>query len=388
METKKVVLCLDWSNLLFRSLYINQIYGDKGTYDNIEDCKSFVYKMTSDICSIINIFRPDNVVFLTDSPHAWRKDILSEEAVGYKGARQKSDVINWENIFKCADDLKKIFKKTGAHIAEMDRAEADDLAALCKEKVWEKFPNYNMVIVSADADLRQLIDFNPITKQYCAVYNTITKGKTGKRYFYVSQAFKEWLESPDEVDIFFSNVDYNKQYVKEILKENSKIELEIEDADSIVVHKIFCGDDGDSVPAFYSWVSNGKPNRITPAKEKKIKDALGITTVNDIITASAGLKPVFESICKKEVNDIDINERLERQRRLVELNSELFPAEIQDYKDTVEYMLAENLSHETVFKAADILKGTQYEGYDQKKVIEAAVFKEMDKYGLNITPIF
>jgi hypothetical protein len=47
----------------------------------------------------------------------------------------------------------------------------------------------------------------------------------------------------------------------------------------------------------------------------------------------------LEKICKKEVNDINIHERLMRQRTLVELNSSLFPQNIRDYKDTIDYMV-------------------------------------------------
>ena len=218
MKSNKILLCLDYSNILFRSLFVNQLYGGMATYDNIEDCRSFIYKFAGDICSIINIFKPTNVVLLTDSQHAWRKDVLPGEN-GYKSNREKSPNINWDNVFKSSDDLKQILKeKVKCHIAEVDRAEADDMAALCKEVVFEKYPDYNIIIVSADADLRQLIDFNKDTNQYCAVYNTTTKGKTGKRYFYVSQEFLDWYNKPDEqCDIFFSNIDNSKQYVKDIL---------------------------------------------------------------------------------------------------------------------------------------------------------------------------
>ena len=39
-------------------------------------------------------------------------------------------------------------------------------------------------------------------------------------------------------------------------------------------------------------------------------------------------------------------------------------------------------------KAADILKGTEYENADKKKAIMADVFKDINKYGLNQIPIF
>ena len=388
MKTNKTILCLDWSNILFRSLFINQLYGTKMTYDNIEDCQSFIYKFATDVCSIINIFKPNNVILLTDSQHAWRKDVLPGED-GYKSNRQKQEGVNWDNIFKCSDDLKQLFKNAGCHVAEYEHSEADDMAALCKEVIFEKYHDYNLIIVSADADLRQLIDFDPLTNQYCAVYNTIVKGKTGKRFLYITQEMQNWLDKEDQVDIFFSNVDESKQYIKDIIAQNVKIGIEIENPNEILLHKIFCGDDGDCVPSFYSWIHNGKSVRITPAKERKIRETLGIKTIADLIQAKDNLKPLIESVAKKEVNDININERLQRQRTLVELNSSLFPKDIQSYKDTIDYMVQS--TGETIFanmKAANILKGSEYENSNKPKALTASVFKDMEKYGLTSIPIF
>ena len=388
MKTNKTILCLDWSNILFRSLFINQLYGTKMTYDNIEDCQSFIYKFATDVCSIINIFKPNNVILLTDSQHAWRKDVLPGED-GYKSNRQKQEGVNWDNIFKCSDDLKQLFKNAGCHVAEYEHSEADDMAALCKEVIFEKYHDYNLIIVSADADLRQLIDFDPLTNQYCAVYNTIVKGKTGKRFLYITQEMQNWLDKEDQVDIFFSNVDESKQYIKDIIAQNVKIGIEIENPNEILLHKIFCGDDGDCVPSFYSWIHNGKSVRITPAKERKIRETLGIKTIADLIQAKHNLKPLIESAAKKEVNDININERLQRQRILVELNSSLFPKDIQSYKDTIDYMVQS--TGETIFanmKAANILKGSEYENSNKPKALTASVFKDMEKYGLTTIPIF
>lgn len=388
MKTNKTILCLDWSNILFRSLFINQLYGTKMTYDNIEDCQSFIYKFATDVCSIINIFKPNNVILLTDSQHAWRKDVLPGED-GYKSNRQKQEGVNWDNIFKCSDDLKQLFKNAGCHVAEYEHSEADDMAALCKEVIFEKYHDYNLIIVSADADLRQLIDFDPLTNQYCAVYNTIVKGKTGKRFLYITQEMQNWLDKEDQVDIFFSNVDESKQYIKDIISQNAKIGIEIENPNEILLHKIFCGDDGDCVPSFYNWIHNGKSVRITPAKERKIRETLGIKTITDLIQAKDNLKPLIESVAKKEVNDININERLQRQRILVELNSSLFPKDIQSYKDTIDYMVQS--TGETIFanmKAANILKGSEYENSNKPKALTASVFKDMEKYGLTTIPIF
>lgn len=392
MESKKILLVLDWSNLLFRSLFMNSLFSQVNGYNRIEDIRSFMYKFTTDVCSILNIFRPTNVIIATDAQHAWRKDIYAD----YKSNRKKSESINWDNIFKCSDDLQDILRKQGMHPAKVEHCEADDIAAMCKELLFEKYHDYNMIIVSADADIRQLIDFNPITNQYCIVYNTTGKGKGSKRNLYVPEEFKKWYDSTDNsFDIFFENEDLSKHYVKDLLHANSVMEMTVENPNDVVLSKIFCGDDGDCVPSFYNWYKNGKNTRITPAKAKKIRESLGINTVQDLLDSEHKLKPVFEKTCSiDDINDIDFSDRLNRQRVLVELNSKLFPETIQDYKESLDYMLKDvpPMGFWNV-KSQTLLAGTQYEGYDKKKVLEAEIFKGMEKYinkdgGVNINGLF
>lgn len=384
MESKKVLLVLDWSNLLFRSLFMNSLYGQVNGYNRIEDVRSFMYKFTTDVCSILNIFKPTNVIIATDSQHAWRKDVLPGDDLnpGYKSNRKKSESINWDNIFQCSDDLLNILSKNSMHVAKVEHCEADDIAAMCKEIVFEKYPNYNVIIVSADADIRQLIDFNPITHQYCIVYNTTGKGKGSKRHIYVPESFETWYNTADSnFDIFFENEDMSKTYIKQLLQANTIMELSVQNPNDVVLDKIFCGDDGDCVPSFYNWYKDGRKVRITPGKEKKVREIIGINTVQDLVDSEYKLKPVFEKVCKRDINDIDFSERLMRQRVLVELNSKLFPDYIQDYKESLDYMIGD-IPSESFWnlKSQVLLKGTQYEGYDKKKAIEAEIFKGMDKY--------
>lgn len=385
MENKKILLVLDWSNLLFRSLFMNSLYNSTNGYNDIDELRSFIYKFATDVCSLLNIFKPANVIIATDSQHAWRKDILPGEN-GYKSNRHKSEFINWDNVFKCSEELLTLLKSIKIHTTQIEHSEADDIAAMCKELIFEKYNNYNIIIISADADIRQLIDFNEITKQYCLVYNTTGKGKGSKRYLYGTHGFVEWINSKDNVDIFFEGEDLNKQYIRSILNNNKVIELVEENPNDVVLDKIFCGDDGDCVPSFYDWYKNDKFVRITPAKAKKIRTLIGINTVKDLIDSEQTLQPVFEKVCKKDINDIDFHERLIRQRTLVELNSSLFPENIRNYKDTISYMI--NDIPPTGFwnvKASALLENTQFANANRKKHVEKSVFRDMDKYlGLNL----
>ena len=382
MQTNKVLLVLDWSNLMFRSLFMNSLYGKVGNYDRIEDMQSFIYKFAIDVCSLINIFKPTNIIIATDAQHPWRKQILPEE-VGYKSNRSKNGNFNWDNIFKCSDDLLHLLTKKGLHVAQVEYGEADDSVAMCTELVKYEYPEYNTVIVSADADLRQLISFDKDTHQYCVVYNTTGKGKgkANKRSIYATKEFIDWVNAEDQADIFFGTVDNKKAYIKNLLKQNTIIQLEETNPDDVLLHKIFCGDDGDCVPSMYHWYVSDKKQRITPSREQKIRNQIGINNVKDLCESIQLLPAAMEKVCKKEIDDIDIDERVQRQRVLVELNSKLFPEHIEEYKDTLNWMIKDTPEYNFWnFKAPDLFQGTKYENANKKKALEAEVFKDMDKY--------
>ena len=397
---KRTLLVFDWSNLLFRSLFLHQMFSGHGTtYASKEEISSFIFKFCQDVLSLIKMFGQDSmlpqVLICCDSKDAWRKSILptTDSAAGYKSNREKDPNIEWDSVYEASDNLLRIFqKKIGCTVATYEHAEADDLICMTKETVMSQFPNYNVIIVSADADLRQLLTFNKDTHQYCIVYNTTTRPKSKTRRLYVQQEFKDWLEEPDKVDIFFDNFDTSKNYVKSLLENNGSIELYVENPNEIVLSKLFCGDTSDVVPSMYSYYKNGKQSRITPSKYKKITEMLNITDVPSLLENIQALPGAVEKVCKISPTDVDFKERVLFQRKLVELNSTLFPSEIAEYKDTISYMIRNGVpvKQGTSLRAVDILKGTDYEGADKKKAIVADVLKDLDKITVNIgsKPLF
>lgn len=356
---------LDWSNLLYRSLFVSQLFGntpgmENMTYDDEHQVRQFVGKFALDVVNILRMFRPTNVVMAVDDAHPWRKDLLPAED-GYKGNRKKNENLNWENIYRASKDLLGLFMDKGCHIAKTNNAEADDMVAICKETVFSSYPDYNVIVVSSDADLRQLIDFNPITHQYCAVYNTIPRPKTGKRYFYLTQDMYDWLAEPNITDIFFSSVDFSKQYLHNLFSDNPAIETLVENPNEVVLGKIFCGDDSDNVPAFYEWYKDGRKLRITPTRYQKIVENLEIKSVGDLISKQNYLTEQVSKIAKRVIGDLDGPERVERQRKLVELNSLLFPEHIQDYKVVIGDMIQDSPEKNVgTLTVADVLGDSDY----------------------------
>ena len=378
-EKNSLMLVIDWSNIFYRSLFMfNMVNPAAGDYTRREDLLSFGHKLCTDIISIYNIFKPQHFFLASDGKDAWRKSILPDV---YKSTRTKDENINWEALYQVSDEIQDILcKKLNAMVGCIQHGEADDVIAMTKEVVWGKPENTNMIIVSSDADLRQLIEFNKTTHQFCIVYNTTTRAKTKTRRLYVSQDFNDWLND-NEVDLFFSNYDAVKNNINQILQNNKNIELFVENPNEIVLSKIFCGDSSDDVPSIYNYYRNGKSSRVTPAKYKKIVEMLNITDVCSLNENVSNLQDAILKVCKVVADDVDFNERVYRQRRLVELNSELFPSEIRDYKDTIEYMIDNHtpFNRNTVVRVQDVLEGTEYETGNKKKTLEASVFKEFDK---------
>jgi len=375
-------------------LYMANGFNGSATYDNQEEINNYIGKMVTDVCYILRMFNPNKVVFCVDSKHSWRKDIIST----YKENRIKSADYNWDNIFAALDSLKEHIKKLGYIFAEVEHAEADDMLALVKEIIFQEpaFQNYNLILVSADADIRQLIDFNPLSSQYCMVFNEIGTGKGGFRHLYCNQSTMQWYNASvdDQInDIFNFEVDNEREYIKTILVANPKVKMEVTDPDNILLNKVFCGDDGDCVPAFYEWFNDkGNKKRFTNAPYVKMLDILGVHDMNELEQAKGSLKESMEKSIKREINDIDVLARLERQKKLVYLNSSVFPEEISSYKKTLtnEILRQPSLNLYSV-KIENMLAGSDFKDVlvkDKRK--DADVFKSLNKYvdNLNLTPLF
>lgn len=392
---KQIFLALDWSNLAFRSLFMQRL-GNNGTltYDERSDVDAYIAKLATDVAYIVRIFNPTKVIFTADSKHSWRKDILET----YKSNRERDKDMNWDNIFAGLDEFKEHLKSIGYIFLETENAEADDLMAMAKEVIFEDtaLANTNLILVSADADIRQLIDFKDYSKQYCIVFNEIGRGPGGKRHLYTNSDIQRWFDSQDNVvnDIFsFGEVDSDKAYLRNILDMNQKIAIEETDPKNILLSKVFCGDDGDAVPAFYDWFSNkGKKVRVTNSKFVKILEKLDADDIETIDAKKKQLKPVLEAVCNRQINDIDVEERLMRQKKLVQLKSIYFPEHIQEYKSKIRDMLVNEGNVDCYnLTMKDLIKDSPFDSVlKAKRHKDANIFKGLDSYidNLNLTQLF
>ena len=190
------------------------------------------------------------------------------------------------------------------------------------------------------------------------------------------------------MDIFFTNYNSYKDTLSNIKTKDPKIDYEVINPHMILLDKIMCGDDGDNAPTIYEYYKNGKKVRMTPSRCKKILESLNIETITDLCdAASAGaLLPALSSSFKKEIDDIDINERVMRQRKLVELNPNLFPNSIvttfsYHVKDSTDigYIDTTDINLETILKKSKYVD----ENYKNAGPKESGIFdniKNLEKY--------
>jgi 5'-3' exonuclease len=380
----------DLSNMFFRSLFIVGGYGSKQySFDNQTELDQLMRKVATDVSQVIRIINPSRVIFALDSK-SWRKDISIDENEGYKAQRTKSGLINWDNVFKILGEFADILETNGFIISKFDRAEADDIAALWKQELLFN-QNQHVIIVSADEDVRQLVQFYPYTPEkfaFCTVFNPFLQGKNAFKKLYVPEKYwDEWILDADPGDFFNRGIDVDKEDFKRILNE-PKTKLEKINGERIVLRKIFCGDDGDNVPAIYTWLNDkGKEVRITESKFEKIMDSLGEKTdaydlmdqkeiIYDQLANISGQRPSF-----------NMADRLNRQLQLVHLDPLIFPEEfVKVFQDKVTEELAKPQVHPQNWNMVSVLEGTRYvmgNGKYKKPTTEASIFGEIDRINLN-----
>lgn len=389
-------LIFDFNNIAMRALFTcgyGTGEGSVSTFDTDRECGVLIRKIATDMAYVMRMFTPDRVIIVCDAKSPWRNELYTDTDQEYKGNRTKDNTKNWDKIWENLNEYKEILKNKGFVVSEIDKAEADDLAALWKKELYY-IAGENIVFVSSDKDWVQLIDFNPVTQRFCTCFNPIADNKKQKKFF-VTEEFSNWLNGEDntpKVDIFFNNYNSQKDKLKNIKSKDIKITYTIENPNRVALDKIFCGDDGDNAPAFYEYYKNGKKTRITPLKALRIYEELNISTVKDLCEADEAnaLQPAIEKIMKKELDDINVSERLIRQRRLVELSPELFPEDILssfDYHqadvENVGYVPTEAVTFNT------ILAGTKYLDENYNKPKESGIFdnlKDLEKYIKPVNP--
>jgi len=380
-------LIFDLSNIAFRSLFIVGGYGVKSyTFDSQSEIDQLVRKIATDVAYITRLINPSRVIFALDDK-SWRRSIQIDENEGYKANRVKSTFINWDNVYTSLNEFSELMKNHGMIVTKIESAEADDVVALWSHEL-QYNQNQHVIIVSGDEDLRQLVKthvYDSGKLVFTTVFNPFMQGKNASRKLYIPDYFNEWINTTEVVDIFNmkATINVDKEDFKKIIN-SEKTKVEIVNGTMIALRKIFCGDDGDNIPAIYSWI-NDKDTvvRVTNSKFEKIYEML-LTTPNEFIDHNYLLENsenVMKALKKviKQNPPFDISKRLKRQIKLTVLDQKFFPEEIiKSFEYIKEKDLSKLKSNYSNLNMYNLLEGTRYV-QERKNDNISSIFKEIDK---------
>lgn len=169
---------------------------------------------------------------------------------------------------------------------------------------------------------------------------------------------------------------------------NINIDVNVISPDYIILSKVFCGDESDNIPSFYEFYGkNGKKTRITELKMKKIIEGAGITDIHDLrqVASSENFKSTLQSVLKKDIDDVDLNERMTRQILLVQLEPSLFPTQlVEDFRYKYNHMKENGyITNPDMLKMDKFLENTKYIDKNYKTRKSNDIFddlKDLEKY--------
>jgi len=391
-------LIFDLNNIAHRSLFIVSGYGKNAySFDSQDEIDQLMRKMAMDIAQIIRTVNSSRIIFALDSK-SWRKQIVIDENEGYKGTRTKTSQINWNNIYNALTEFSEIMENNGMTVTKIENAEADDIIAL-----WSHELQYNqaqhVIIVSGDEDMRQLVRGFPVDAAndkwvFTTVFNPFTQGKNASKKLFAPHNFHNWLNAVAPVDFMHmkASVDIDREDFNKIIT-GERTKLEQIDGRMIGLRKLFCGDDGDNVPAMYSWLNEkGVMVRLTNSKFEKIYEMLleSPTELMDHLDIIDRSKKVLEAVSKvcKSTPTFDIDARIDRQIKLVILDSAFFPESITDKFNEIKTIeLAKPYANRGGINMHNLLEGTRYVNpnskYNKPNRSEAGIFKEIDRIKAN-----
>lgn len=155
MET---IVCIDMSNILHKTYYVH-------AKEKIEDLTALAYHSSLlTLNKYHKLYKPTQTIFVFDRPN-WRKDYTKSDLCYsgklYKGQRRQNMTPNekrrYDTFLAFVDDFEQLMRDhTGITCVAGDLLEADDLISGIAQVY---HPDSNIVIITADKDMTQLLRF-------------------------------------------------------------------------------------------------------------------------------------------------------------------------------------------------------------------------------------
>jgi 5'-3' exonuclease len=278
----KHTLLIDGNFFVFSRLFTLPTAKNTKLVDDEKSCGQFMRKLAIDFCSEIRKMHSyniiDDVVMAVDSK-SWRKDFYPN--LNYKGNREMSDNVNWDNVFSIYKQFQAILEECGVKIEKVEGAEGDDIVFQWSVNLNNN--GKNTIVWSGDKDLIQLANFSPSNNAHTICYHSVKNTIYADEDFYArvqNNGYEQ--ENKNELELLFNleKLDSiengeNNPMLKWI--EENKIKIESVYCEEYILKKILTGDKSDSIPAVVTWkktIKNGEERTysLTDKNANKIFD--------------------------------------------------------------------------------------------------------------------
>jgi len=324
----KTQVVIDGSYLLFKGVFI--LKKSRSIKDDLD------VLLMNDFNRISGSFGFDRIFFVSDKGASWRRQIYPE----YKGNRVKDESIDWDAVFATYEIFKnKVKKKRNVKFLQLDEVEGDDLIShIVKDGNKE---GYSSLIVSSDADINQILEFDIIKGWINVQWNY----KFNDERIYVPENYQLFMESMykpqqyDEDDIFSSSPDDDNEflvYLEQLISRTKVKEIKCEES---LFCKIVSGDKGDNISSIIK-TRNGKQDEEGRGIGKdgaktvynlyketfpEVIDFYGDEFINRLIEIIFYYKGLKDPSIKKSIAD-----KIILNRRLVYLDKTYIPENISE----------------------------------------------------------
>jgi 5'-3' exonuclease len=362
----KLNVVVDISGIFYRSLFTVGNYGLKKGQKLLSTESSqgmFMRKLATDFSALIrSVDNIDRVIICMDSS-SWRKQVAIEGG-GYKSGREDKDqsTIDWSEFFRLTEEFTNILESKGYVMAKIKDAEADDLLYLWSRKLNQM--GESVVMITGDRDLLQVIDLHPNGS-----WTVCLDPVTARRKVSLSQAIQNI--SREEVPVgdvdLFNPESWGSTPGDALFSLLEKNDLQIVDPGRIATKKVLLGDGGDSVPGVVTWLDAKDPTKERTLSENKIEKALAnlpSMTWKDLQTGTylEEITRELSTVSKLTLNAKDLQKKIERNVKLVVLDTDIIPLPIQD-KFTELFQQVEsspvNLSRSAILEGTEWWKDTK-----------------------------
>lgn len=247
-------------NYLFHSEFsVFSGYNKSPRFSGERDEISFVQGVANKLFFALgHLPKSGKVVFCVDS-NSWRKSVEIPGG-GYKASRDNEkggkgqmDKETMERFYALVDEFSKRLASVGMVVSKISGAEGDDLIYRWCDHF--KRIGENVMVISADKDLTQLVHMGEHGEPWTICWNNKTKDNK----FYVPAAWqREWLSG--ESDVFNFNVMDDRSIIKSHIR-NFAIDLNVVDPHTVALQKILLGKDKDDVPPAWSYLGKTRDGK-------------------------------------------------------------------------------------------------------------------------------